>query len=52
MISVIRVFTVVGAILSLLVGTTAYSQPRESEDRTLSPYFFIKSDDPKLTNFP
>ena len=52
MISVIRVFTVVGAILSLLVGTTAYSQPRESEDRTLSPYFLIKSDDPEVDQLP
>jgi Ca-activated chloride channel family protein len=47
-----RVLIVMGAILSLLLGTTAYSQPRESEDRTLSPYFFIKSDDTEVDPLP
>ena len=32
--------------------TAAFSQPAESEDRTLSPYFFIKSDDPGTDRLP
>ena len=40
------------AALSILFGTPAYSQPGESEDRTLSPYFFVKSDDPEADQLP
>ena len=52
MISFLRALAAAGAIFSLLLGTTAYSQPRESEDRTLSPYFFLKSDDPEVDQLP
>jgi Ca-activated chloride channel family protein len=52
MISFLRALAAAGAIFSLLLGTTAYSQPRESEDRTLSPYFFLKSDDPEVAQLP
>jgi len=41
---------------SLLVsgglGTKALAQPPESGDRTLSPYFFVKSDDPAVDPLP
>lgn len=39
-------FVVLGMVISCFSLTAAFSQPREPEDRTLSPYFFIKSDDP------
>ena len=52
MISFLRLLALLGAILSLLIGTTTYSQPPESEDRTLSPYFFVKSDDPEVDSLP
>ena len=52
MIFFLRALAAAGAIFSLLLGTTAYSQPRESEDRTLSPYFFLKSDDPEVAQLP
>ena len=52
MIFFLRALAAAGAIFSLLLGTTAYSQPRESEDRTLSPYFFLKSDDPEVDQLP
>jgi len=52
MISFLRALAATGAIFSLLLGTTAYSQPRESEDRTLSPYFLLKSDDPEVDQLP
>jgi Ca-activated chloride channel family protein len=41
-----------GMAISCLFLTTAFSQPAESEDRTLSPYFFIKSDDPGMDQLP
>jgi Ca-activated chloride channel family protein len=50
--SVARFVMYFAAVLSFLFGTTAYSQPKESEDRTLSPYFFVKSDDPKVDTLP
>lgn len=37
---------------SLLLGPPAFSQPEEKGDRTLSPYFFVKSDDPKTDQLP
>ncbi len=37
---------------SVLFGTKANSQLAESEDRTLSPYFLVKSDDPQLDQLP
>jgi Ca-activated chloride channel family protein len=52
MICFLRALAAAGTIFSLLLGTTAYSQPRESEDRTLSPYFFLKSDDPEVDQLP
>ena len=40
------------AVFSFLLGTAAYAQPGESEDRTLSPYFFVKSEDPQTDQLP
>jgi Ca-activated chloride channel family protein len=43
------------ALVVVILGfslTAAFSQSRESEDRTLSPYFFIKSDDPGIDQLP
>ena len=46
--------TVVLMILIGLLAVTgiAYGQPGEHTDRTLSPYFFVKSDDPGLDRLP
>jgi Ca-activated chloride channel family protein len=52
MIFLIKVLAILAAVSSCLVGATAYGQPRESEDRTLSPYFFVKSDDPQVDQLP
>jgi Ca-activated chloride channel family protein len=42
------------AILALWVAGSAgaFAQPETVEDRTLSPYFFVKSDDPELDRLP
>jgi Ca-activated chloride channel family protein len=47
-----KVFAVFAAVLSCLAGTGAYTQPGESADKTLSPYFFVKSDDPQVDPLP
>jgi len=47
-----RWLTVLAVVISIFSLTTAFSQPTESEDRTLSPYFFIKSDDPGIDRLP
>ena len=42
-------------ILSLLItfcAVQAFSQPGESEDKTLSPYFFVNSKDPATDRLP
>jgi len=49
---VAKVLALLTAAFSLLFGTAAYPQPGESEDRTLSPYFFVKSDDPQIDALP
>jgi Ca-activated chloride channel family protein len=38
--------------LLLVFGSTAYAHPPEGEDRTLSPYFFVQSDDPEVDHLP
>ena len=47
-----KVLAIVTVVSSCLVGATAYAQPRESEDKTLSPYFFVKSDDSQVDQLP
>ena len=49
---VTRLLTILATALVVLLGTTAYSRPKEFEDRTLSPYFFVKSDDPEVDQLP
>ena len=49
---IVRYLSVLAAAFSFLLGGTAYSQPPESEDRTLSPYFFVKSEDPRIDPLP
>jgi Ca-activated chloride channel family protein len=39
-------------LLLILVGTDAYGKITESEDKTLSPYFFVQSDDPDVDQLP
>jgi Ca-activated chloride channel family protein len=36
----------------ILFGTTGIAQQKESGDKTLSPYFFVKSDDPSVDRLP
>jgi Ca-activated chloride channel family protein len=36
----------------LTASTGAFAQPENGEDKTLSPYFFVKSDDPDLDQLP
>src|SRR5512136_1664927 len=50
-----KVILWMAALVAVIYGfslTAAFSQPAESEDRTLSPYFFIKSDDPGTDRLP
>jgi len=47
-----RLFAFCFVVLLLFFGSTAHSQPRETEDKTLSPYFFVKSDDPEVDRLP
>ena len=47
-----RWLTLFAVVVSIFSLTTAFSQPAESEDRTLSPYFFVKSDDPAMDRLP
>ncbi len=45
----------IAALVAVISGfslTAAFSQPGEAEDRTLSPYFFIKSDDHGTDRLP
>ena len=43
---------VLSLVLVLLSCAGVYAQPAESGDRTLSPYFFVKSDDPGVDALP
>ncbi len=47
-----KVLAIFTAVSSCLLGATAYAQHREFEDKTLSPYFFVKSDDPRVDQLP
>ncbi len=52
MVSISRSLAAFAAALSILLATAAYSQQGESDDRTLSPYFFVKSDDAQVDQLP
>ena len=47
-----KFWIIVLTVLSATLGNTAFSQPIDLDDRTLSPYFFVKSDDPALDRLP
>lgn len=50
--SVTKTFTSIMLFFALCLGASAYSQTESPEDRTLSPYFFVKSDDPQVDQLP
>ncbi|MGA2958782.1 MAG: VIT domain-containing protein [Thermodesulfobacteriota bacterium] len=52
MIFTTRFLAVLAAAAAVFGATAVHSQPRESDDRTLSPYFFVKSDDPEIDQLP
>ncbi len=52
MIFTTRFLAVIAAAVSVFGATAVHSQPIESDDRTLSPYFFVKSDDPEIDRLP
>jgi Ca-activated chloride channel family protein len=37
---------------SVLIGNAVTAQPERNTDKTLSPYFFVKSDDPEVDKLP
>jgi len=39
-------------IVFSLIGRTALAQPETDADKTLSPYFFVKSEDPEVDRLP
>ncbi len=39
-------------LLSILFAEQSFAQPQEGEDRTLSPYFFVNSDNPDADRLP
>ncbi|MCX5834141.1 MAG: VIT domain-containing protein [Deltaproteobacteria bacterium] len=50
--SIPRILAVILLALPILWGAKASVQPEVSGDRTLSPYFFVKSDDPGVDQLP
>jgi len=50
--SIPRILTVILVALPILWGAKTSGQPEVSDDRTLSPYFFVKSDDPAVDQLP
>ena len=44
--------TILIAALGLLVAKTVLAQPEKGADKTLSPYFFVQSDDPETDRLP
>jgi Ca-activated chloride channel family protein len=48
----IRMFALFFLVVSMLPWGAAHARPETSDDRTLSPYFFVKSDDPALDRLP
>jgi Ca-activated chloride channel homolog len=50
--STIRLLALFMLAALMLPGTTAHARTEKSGDRTLSPYFFVKSNDPALDRLP
>jgi len=47
-----RYLIIIVSLLLVLSWSQAFGQPGESEDRTLSPYFFVDSDNPDTDRLP
>lgn len=47
-----RYFFVLLSLVFVLSWSQAFGEPQESEDRTLSPYFFVNSDNPEIDRLP
>ena len=47
-----RLLVLVALVVSMLPWVAAHARPETSDDRTLSPYFFVKSDDALLDRLP
>jgi Ca-activated chloride channel family protein len=47
-----KVLAILTAVFSCVLGANGFAQSGESDDRTLSPYFFVKSDDPQVDQLP
>src|SRR4030043_583474 len=52
MCSIIKVFFSLIFPLVMLIASAAHGQPMEEANKTLSPYFFVKSDDPGVDQLP
>jgi Ca-activated chloride channel family protein len=52
MVTKIKGFTLFALSLLILMATEVIGGPMEEADKTLSPYFFVKSDDPSLDQLP
>jgi Ca-activated chloride channel family protein len=50
--SIIKIVLPVIFVISMLIPNGSSGQPGETDDKTLSPYFFIKSDDPSIDQLP
>jgi len=50
--SAIRLLTLFVLVASMLPWSAAHARPEANDDRTLSPYFFVKSDDQTLDWLP
>lgn len=48
----IRMFALLFLVVSMMPWGAAHARPETSDDRTLSPYFFVKSDDASLDRLP
>ena len=48
----IRILTLLVMVVSILPWGAAHARPEASDDRTLSPYFFVRSGDPSLDRLP
>ena len=48
----IRLLMLFLLVVSMLPWSAAHARPEAPDDRTLSPYFFVKSDDPALDRLP
>jgi Ca-activated chloride channel family protein len=49
---VTRLFAALTLIMLVLAGSSGRAQQQEPGDKTLSPYFFVKSDDPETDRLP